>query len=249
MTELELLIDLHKNTKRQGPGSYEETKKALDLINLENNENLKIADIGCGSGDQTITVAQNIKGSITAVDLFPVFLDNLNKETKNLNLSNRITTKTKSMDDLDFKKEELDLIWSEGAIYIMGFENGVKYWSKFLKKNGYLAVSELTWTTNSRPKEISDYWNSAYPEIDIVSNKIKVLENNGYSPIAHFILPSHCWIDEYYKPLESEFNDFLKRHQYSTLAKKVINDTKEEIALYKKFKDYYSYGFYIAKKL
>ncbi|MCW9098085.1 MAG: class I SAM-dependent methyltransferase, partial [Ignavibacteriaceae bacterium] len=70
MTELELIIDLHKNSERQGPGSEKETLKALGFMNLPNDQKLKIADIGCGSGGQTLTLAQKINGQITAVDLY-----------------------------------------------------------------------------------------------------------------------------------------------------------------------------------
>jgi len=41
------------------------------------------------------------------------------------------------MDDLPFQDEELDLIWSEGAIYNIGFERGLIEWRKFLK---YIAI-------------------------------------------------------------------------------------------------------------
>ena len=33
------------------------------------------------------------------------------------------------------------------------------------------------------------------------------------------------------------------------MAKKIVEEHKEEIRKYKKQKDYYSYGFYIAKKI
>ena len=42
MTELELIIDLHKNSDRQGPGSEKETLKALGFIHLPNNQKLKL---------------------------------------------------------------------------------------------------------------------------------------------------------------------------------------------------------------
>ena len=166
MTELELLVDFHKDAERQGPGSSFETKKALNFININKDQKLKVADIGCGSGAQTITLAQNIEGQITAVDLFPEFLDKLNLRSEELGIKERITTLKKSMEDLPFDNEEFDIIWSEGAIYNMGFEAGIKKWKDYLKTGGYLAVSEITWTTNSRPKEIEEYWNNEYPEID-----------------------------------------------------------------------------------
>lgn len=249
MTELELLIDFHKEAKRQGPGSTADTLKALDLIEISKNKALKIADIGCGSGAQTITLAQNIKGQITAVDLFPEFLKKLDLKAEKKGLKNKIKTLKKSMDDLDFEKEEFDIIWSEGAIYIMGFEAGIKSWKKFLKPGGYLAVSEITWLSNSRPAEIEEYWQSEYPEIDTAANKFKILEKNGFSPVGYFVLPQSSWLDNYYSPIEARFEDFLKKHNNSKKAEKIVESTKEEIRLYKKYKEYLSYGFYIAKKL
>jgi len=126
MTELELLVDFHKDAERQGPGSSFETKKALNFININKDHKLKVADIGCGSGAQTITLAQNIEGQITAVDLFPEFLDKLNSKSEELGFQERIKTIEKSMEDLPFDNEEFDIIWSEGAIYNMGFEAGIK---------------------------------------------------------------------------------------------------------------------------
>lgn len=248
MSEIELIIDLHKNSERQGPGSEEETLKALQLIKLPKQKHLKVADIGCGSGGQTITLARNINGQITAVDLFPEFLDELKEKSEKLGLKEKIMALEKSMDDLPFKNEDFDIIWSEGAIYNIGFENGIKKWKNYLKIGGYLAVSEITWITNSRPKEIEDFWTQEYSEIDIASNKIKILENNGYTLVGYFHLPQNCWIENYYKPMKVRFETFLERNNNSDLARKVVGENKTEIELYQKYKDYYSYGFYIARK-
>jgi ubiquinone/menaquinone biosynthesis C-methylase UbiE len=248
MTELELIIDLHKHSERQGPGSENDTLRALDLLNVPVNQYLKVADIGCGSGGQTISLAKNINGQITAVDLFPAFLNELNEKSQKSGLTNKIITLEKSMDDLPFNKNEFDLIWSEGAIYNIGFENGLKKWKDYLKVGGYLAVSEITWITQSRPKEIEEFWKSEYPEVDKASNKIKQLENFGYTLVGYFYLSQDSWIETYYKPMQTRFESFLKRHGNSELARKVVEDHQAEIDLYQKFKDYYSYGFYIARK-
>ncbi len=249
MNELELLVDLNLQQDRQGPGGTKETLQALELLNVDTNQNIRIADIGCGSGAQTIDLAQNTKAHITAVDIFPQFLDKLKIKAENLNLSDRITTLCASMDDMPFEKESLDVIWSEGAIYIMGFEKGIQYWSNFLKKDGYIAISELSWTTHKRPVELEKFWKEAYPEIDTISNKVKVLEGSGYSPVGFFTLPAYCWLDNYYQPLQKEMAAFLGRHPNNKLAEQVVNENRDEIELYQKYKEYYSYGFYIARKI
>lgn len=248
MTELELIVDLHKNSERQGPGSEKETLKALEFINLPADRKLKVADIGCGSGGQTITLAQNLNAQITAVDLFPEFLDELNEKSQKLGLTDKIVTLQKSMDDLPFNMEEFDIIWSEGAIYNIGFESGIKKWKDYLKVGGHLAVSEITWITNSRPRELEEFWKKDYPEVDTASNKIMLLENNGYSLVGYFYLAQDSWMENYYQPMEARFETFIKRNNNSELARQVVEDSKVEIDLYQKYKDYYSYGFYVARK-
>lgn len=249
MTELELLVDFHLEAERQGPGSTGDTLRALDLTGVSRDSPLRIADIGCGTGGQTITLAQNVEGQITAVDLFPEFLEKLNARSRELGLENKITTLERSMDDLPFSDEEFDMIWSEGAIYNMGFEKGVRDWKRYLKTGGILAVSEITWITGTRPAEIEAHWNNEYPEIDTASGKIRILEENGFSPVGYFILPQESWIDNYYKPMEARFDDFLQKHNNSEIAQNIVEGEKEDIRKYRKFKDYFSYGFYIAKRV
>jgi SAM-dependent methyltransferase len=248
MTELELMIDFHKRAERQGPGSYEETLRALELVDISKEETLKVADVGCGSGGPTLTLAEQLPGEITAVDLFPEFLEILQERAKELEMADRIKTMAKSMDDLPFEEESLDIMWSEGAIYNIGFETGIRKWSKYLKTGGYLGVSEVTWTTNSRPIQLENFWKREYPEIDTAANKIKILEKNGYSLNGYFVLSPGSWIDNYYKPMERRFLTFLEKHNHSELASKVVQDHKDEYEMYLKYQDYYSYGFYIARK-
>lgn len=248
MTELELIIDLHLNSNRQGPGSEKDTLRALEMVNLPRDNEWNIADLGCGTGGQTITLARALKGRITAVDLFPEFLNELEKRVLQSGFADRITTLEASMSDLSFEKGAYDLIWSEGAIYNIGFETGIQQWRDYLKDGGYLAVTEITWITPSRPREIEDFWKSEYPEIDLASNKIVQLEQHGYALAGYFYLDHESWLVHYYQSLEARFEPFLKRHHHSEPARKVVDDYRTEIALYRKYKDYYSYGFYVARK-
>jgi cyclopropane fatty-acyl-phospholipid synthase-like methyltransferase len=249
MTEFELLVDLHKDSERQGPGSFKETKRALEFLKIDQNQELKIADIGCGTGSHTLFLAANTNSRIKAIDLFPQFLEKLKINASNLGYGERIETLIKSMDTLDFAEAEFDIIWSEGAIYNMGFKEGIMAWRKFLKKGGYLVVSEISWITDSRPEEIQQYWLANYSQIDTISNKIEILEQNGYSPMAHFTLPSECWWENYYHPLVERFASFLTNHHHSELAKQIVEIEKTEIELFKKYNEYYNYVFYISRKI
>jgi SAM-dependent methyltransferase len=249
MDDNHLLIDLHKRQKRQGPGGDIETERALSLARIDRTTTLRIADIGCGTGASTLLLARLLDAQITAVDFLQDFLDVLEGRAENMGLSEKVTTLCCSMDNLPIGDEEYDVIWSEGAIYNIGFERGVKDWNRYLKVSGLLVASEITWIASSRPSEIQKYWDEEYPEIDLASSKIHVLEKNGYSPIGYFVLPEHCWLENYYRPMQLSFEDFLKRHGKSEEAREIVEAENREIELYERYKAHYSYGVYIAKKL
>ena len=246
---MRLLIDLHQEQFRQGPGGEAETKRAMELAGLDRSRPLKIADIGCGTGASTIVLARELDADITAVDFLPEFLNELQKRAKEHGVGERITTLNCSMDALPFAQNEFDVIWSEGAVYNMGFEAGISAWRQFLKPGGKLIVSEITWLSTARPAELQTYWKAEYPEIDVASAKIGILEMHGYSPESYFVLPAHCWLENYYRPVQSGFDAFLERHGHSDEAKAVVKAEQHEIALYEKYRDYYSYGVYVAKKV
>ncbi|MEX1330641.1 MAG: class I SAM-dependent methyltransferase [Desulfobacterales bacterium] len=247
--QMKLLIDLHRSNFRQGPGGEAETKKALMLAGLDKSRPLKIADIGCGTGASTIQLAKELDAEITAVDFLPEFLEELQARAKEHGVADKITTLSCSMDALPFADEEFDVIWSEGAIYNMGFEAGVSAWRRFLKPGGKLIVSEITWLTADQPSELQSHWNTEYPEIDVASAKIGILERHGYIPEGYFYLPTSCWIDNYYQPIQNGLDAFLERNRGSDVAREIAECEKAEIALYEKHREHYSYGVYIAKKI
>jgi len=248
MNEFELLVDLHRKNPRQGPGSTAITAKAIGLTAMEGKTDLRIADIGCGSGAQTLTLAKKLRGHITAVDLFPEFLDELVYRAQREGLVQSISTVPASMENLPFELEEFDLIWSEGAIYLMGFEKGISNWKKFLKPGGVIAVSDICWLTDTRPRELEEFWLKECPDIDTAEAKLGVLSQQGYKPLGHFILPQECWIENYYLPLQNGYNGFLERQNHSQPARDLVEQDRMEYEMYLKNKEYYSYGFYIAQK-
>ena len=246
--DLELICEYYSNLERQGPGSPEITLKALSFIDNLDDKSF-VADLGCGSGGQTMVLAQHAPGHITGIDLFPVFIDLFNRNSRKLNLQDRVKGLVGSMDNLSFREEEMDLIWSEGAIYNIGFERGLNEWRKYLKAGGYVAVSEASWFTEERPAEIDEFWNTEYPEIDTIPNKIAQLQKAGYIPVATFILPENCWTEHFYAPQVKVQKDFLEKNAGNQAAVEFIANQEHEAQLYDKYKEYYGYVFYIGKKI
>jgi ubiquinone/menaquinone biosynthesis C-methylase UbiE len=151
--ELGLLLDLHKGANRQGPGGDSETEKAIKLAGIDRDAPLKIADIGCGTGAATLILARLLNAKITAVDFLQGFIDVLADRAQRNGVDENITPLCAPMQRLPFEDEEFDVIWSEGAIYNIGFEKGIADWKRYLKPGGLLVASDMTWLTNSRPSE------------------------------------------------------------------------------------------------
>ncbi len=248
MDNLALLVDLHRNAERQGPGGADETRLAIAMSGLRGKAGLKIADLGCGTGASTLVLAQELDATITAVDLVPEFLHDLDAAAKRGGYERRIETLAGSIDVLPFQDGSLDAIWSEGAIYNIGFANGITSWRRHLKPDGILAVTELTWLARDRPEELEQHWMREYPQVDTASAKFAVLEEAGYCPIGYFVLPQTCWLDNYYRPMQARFSRFLSRNGNSKAAADIVAAEELEIALYERYAGFVGYGFYLARK-
>ncbi|MBK7172301.1 MAG: class I SAM-dependent methyltransferase [Bacteroidales bacterium] len=246
--DFNLICEYFSSLERQGPGSPEVTIKALNFTGNLTRES-RIADIGCGTGGQSVVLAQHTPGHITGIDLFPAFIDQLNVNANKLNIQDRLKGIVGSMDNLPFQHEELDLIWSEGAIYNIGFEKGLKEWNQFLKPGGYIAVTDASWFTEERPAEINAFWQDAYPEIDTIPNKVAQLQKAGYIPVASFILPENCWTEHFYVPQMEAQRIFLSKYKGNPTAEELIASQQHEAQLYARYKAYYGYVFYIGKKI
>lgn len=246
--DLELISEYFAGLERQGPGSPDVTTRALGFVEGLGADS-RIADIGCGTGGQTMVLAQNAPGHVTGLDLFPRFIDLFNANAAALGLQHRVTGIVGSMDDLPFEDGELDLIWSEGAIYNIGFERGLREWRRYLKEGGYIAVSEASWFTDERPAEIEEFWMLEYPGIDTVPNQLEQLQRAGYKPVACFCIPDACWTDHFFAPQAAVQQAFLKAHAGDGAAEGFIRNMRHEESLYQKYHKYYGYTFFIGEKL
>ena len=244
---LQALMELYRDLPRQGPGDRESTLKALSLI-TDLPANPSILDIGCGTGAQTLDLMDAVKCSVTAIDIFNEFLESLQKRAAEKGAASRLRALQKDMNALDFPPESFDLIWSEGAIYIMGFQKGLQQWRPLLKPSGYLAITDISWIKDNPPDQLKEFWGKEYPAIASIDEHIRVIQTAGYTLTGHFTLPESSWWDSYYNPLLDSIANFQSRKAVSPAMPTVTKQTLDEIDLYRKYSDYYGYVFYIMKK-
>lgn len=244
----ELICDYFGRLERQGPGSPESTVRALHFIDgLPDRP--EIADLACGTGGQTITLAQNTKAEITGLDIFPAFIQKFNANIGKHGFQDRVRGIAGSMDALPFQNKKFDVIWCEGAVGNIGFQQALNYWKGFLKEGGYIAVTYESWFTDERPAEIEKFWVDAVPEMNTIGHNITVMQSAGYKIIAAFSLPESCWTDTYFAPQKKMQKAFLEDNAQSAAAKAFVDCMKYEAELYAKYKQHYGYVFYIGKKI
>ncbi len=245
---MEIFFEIHRDLSREAPGSDACTARALAMTPpLPRDPHL--LDIGCGPGAQTLVLAKQTGGHVTAIDTHQPFLDDLKQRAERAHLASRIRPQYGDMTALDFEEASFDLIWSEGAIYIMGFREGLQAWHRFLKPGGALAVSELTWLVDAPPDEARRFWQAAYPAMKHIEENIAILQQAGYTYLNHFTLPESAWWDAYYTPIERRIATLRRKYRDDAEATSVLDQEQVEIDLYRRFSSSYGYVFYIMQRL
>jgi ubiquinone/menaquinone biosynthesis C-methylase UbiE len=236
--------EIHSGLPREGPGDNETTKKAYLMLE-DLPENPRILDIGCGPGMQTIELAKISNGRIDALDNHQPFLEDLKRRAEKEGVSERINAVNGDMFALNYEDNSFDLIWCEGAIYIIGFEKGLREWRNLLTDKGYLVASELPWLRPNPPEEVRRWMEEGYPAIKTIKENLEISRKCGYHVISYFILPEKSWWTNYYKPLEAKIASLKSKYRDDKEAMNVLASHEQEIEMYRKYSEYYGYVFYI----
>jgi len=85
---------------------------------------------------QTVELAKLSDGQITAVDSHQPFLDELRVAAEKAAVSSQINAVKGDMFDLKYPSGSFDVVWCEGAIFIIGFEKGLREWRPLLVDGG-----------------------------------------------------------------------------------------------------------------
>lgn len=243
--QMERFLQIYATLPRAGPGSNELTYKAFQMMsNIPDSP--KILDVGCGPGMQTIELLRITAGSVVALDLLPQMITRVREEAINAGVSDRLITLEQDMKKMEFPPSSFDVIWSEGAIYLLGFEAGLKKFKNFVKPGGYVAVSEVVWLKDDPPTEAVEFWKE-YPEIDFLNAKLEIIEQVGYELVGSFIFPPIAWTEHYYAPMEKRITEKTREWSGIPDAEAVLKDARKEISVFYRCSDYYSYAFFVMR--
>ncbi|MFY0526781.1 class I SAM-dependent methyltransferase [Archangium gephyra] len=238
---------LHTDLPREGPGSDECTREALRRLRPLLPPSPRVLDLGCGPGRQTLVLARELGTPITAVDSHQPFLERLAAEAAAQGLGHLVRTRRSDFAALEDAPGSVDLIWSEGAIYILGWGAGLRRWRPVLKEGGLLAASEATWLTDSPPAEAADFWREAYPRMGTIASNSATAREAGFEVLDTFVLPAPAWWDEYYHPLEARMASLRERARGDADLSTAIAETEREIDLYTRYGTSYGYVFYLLR--
>lgn len=243
---LKVFFEVQRGLPRQGPGDNASTNMALAFC-AGLPKRPAILDIGCGPGMQTLALTESTSGNITAVDNCDEYLDVLRQKIKKRNLSDRVTVKRADMASLNLPNTTFDLIWCEGAAYIMGVPEALRAWRPLLRDHGYLAFSELVWLANQPPVEVAMFFGNEYPAMTTIKVIKETIRENGYELVGDFTLPDSAWWDHYYKPLAAKLPSLRRKYEGNEEALGVIKMTETEIDMRLRFGKAYGYHFFVGR--
>lgn len=245
----------HPSLPRLGPGDEASTLKALNLLRATGSlrpgttatRPTRILDVGCGNGTQTVILARHTAGSILAVDNHQPFLDELQRRAEAAGVSGRIEVSLRDMRSLKESDGPFDLVWSESALFVMGFREGVTTCRSLVAPGGGLAVSEMCWLRPDPPAECREFFAAVYPALADLETNLATIRACGCELVGHFAQPESAWW-ELYHPLEERLRVLRKQHAAEAENLALIEQIQKEIEIYRKYCAYYGNAFFVMRR-
>ena len=230
--------------EKLGPGDNAHTLHVLRL--LPKQQFRVIVDAGCGTGRQTLVLAKELRTRIHAVDSHEPFLIDLMRRAGEAQVQHLVQTHRMDMKDIPQAFHAIDLLWSEGAAYNIGFSNALATWAPALAPDGFAVVSELSWLTERAPDVARDFFQSCYPDMQSLQENIKAARNAGYKVLTTYTLPRQTWVDGYYDILAPRAKALLGHSAQA--VRDFAAETIREIEVFERSGDSYGYVFYVLQR-
>jgi cyclopropane fatty-acyl-phospholipid synthase-like methyltransferase len=230
--------------EKLGPGGNAHTLRVLRLLPKQPFH--VIVDAGCGAGRQTMVLAKELGTRVHAVDAYEPFLHDLTRRAKEARIAHLVRTHCMDMRDIPGAFPHIDLLWSEGAAYNIGFTNALTTWASAINPGGFAVVSELSWLREQIPEVVRKFFLSGYPDMQSIPQNRAVAEDAGYRVLTTYTLPQEAWVEDYYALLEPRA-EALVGHPDSSI-RDFAAETVKEIEIFKYSEGSYGYVFYVLQR-
>jgi SAM-dependent methyltransferase len=231
--------------EKLGPGDNAHTRHVLRL--LPKRQLRVVVDAGCGTGRQTIALAKEVGTLVHAVDSHEPFLNDLVRRAREAEVERLVQAHCLDMKDIPQVFQDIDLLWSEGAAYNIGFANALATWAPALTPGGFAVVSELSWLKEQAPDGVREFFRTGYPEMQSVPHNRAAAERAGYKVLATHTLPRQSWVDGYYDILAPRARTLLDHPEPS--VRDFAAETVREIEVFQCSEDSYGYVFYVLQRV
>ena len=236
-------LEIYGNLPRAGPGSHECTRRAYELMPGV-PDSPRILDVGCGPGVQTVDLLKISGGTVVALDYLPLMIERTRSNAERAHVAERLELLEQDMKQMSFSPASFDVVWSEGAIYNLGFENGLRIVRNLVRQGGCVVVSDAVWLKADPPAPVIEFWKQ-YPEIDTLEHKLDVIGRLGYRVEGQFVLPDDAWTVDYYDPMEILVAEKSREWAGTPEALEVIDEARHEIEIFRKYSSYFGYAFFV----
>jgi trans-aconitate methyltransferase len=230
--------------EKLGPGDDAHTLHVLRL--LPEDRFRVVVDAGCGTGRQTMVLARELATLIHCIDTYEPFLNHLLQRAQRAGMAHLVQAHTMDMKDIPGAFQNIDLLWSEGAAYNIGFPNALATWAPALRPGGYAVISELSWMREQVPEAEKEFFGAAYPDMRSVQQNIAAAEMAGYKLLATHTLPRESWIDGYYDILLPRAQGLLDHPDPS--VRNLASETLREIEVFESSQGSYGYVLYALQR-
>ena len=227
-----------------GPGDDVHTLHVLRL--LPKRQFQVVVDAGCGTGRQTLALARELGTRIHAVDSYEPFLSDLVRRAREANVEQLVQAHCMDMKDILQVFRDVDLLWSEGAAYNIGFSKALTTWAPALVPGGLAVISELSWLKAQVPDAVKEFFRSGYPDMQSVPDNVAAAEGAGYKVLTTYTLPREAWLDGYYDILAPRAKALLDHPDPA--VRDFAAETVREIEVFERSEDSYGYVFYVLQQ-
>lgn len=238
-----LFFEVFEALPRQGPGTRECAARALAACELPPTP--RILDLGCGGGGQTLHLASLTEGAIVAVDSHEPLVSKLRAAAEGRGLSDRIDARVADMAALP--PGAFDLVWSEGALYNLGFPRALDVCAEQLRPGGFLVFTEAIWRSDDPPAPVRAAF-ADYPGMGNAADVRRHLAAGPWELVLAFDLPDAAWWSEFYGPMEARIEALRQEHAEDPTALAVLDQIAAEPQLHRDHARHYAYGCFVARR-